>query len=87
MNAIIDFAFSRSRVVVMALVMILAVGAYAYISIPKESSPEIPIPTLYVSTTLEGISPEDSERLLVEPLDAAWAPLRDDGCDLVQADK
>ncbi len=69
MNAIIDAAFSRGRVVVMALVMILAVGAYAYMAIPKESSPEIPIPIFYVSTGLDGISPEDSERLLVEPLE------------------
>lgn len=69
MNALIDAAFSRSRVVILSLVMILLVGAYAYVGIPKESSPEIPIPTLYVSTTLEGISPEDSERLLVEPLE------------------
>lgn len=69
MNVLIDAAFSRARVVILSLVMILAVGAYAYIGIPKESSPEIPIPTLYVSTSLEGISPEDSERLLVEPLE------------------
>ena len=69
MNTLIDAAFSRARVVILSLVMILAVGAYAYIGIPKESSPEIPIPTLYVSTSLEGISPEDSERLLVEPLE------------------
>ncbi|MFX0542168.1 efflux RND transporter permease subunit [Roseovarius sp. S4756] len=69
MNGIIDAAFSRSRVVVMALIMILAVGTYAYVTIPKESSPEIPIPIFYISTTLDGISPEDSERLLVEPME------------------
>ena len=62
MNTIIDAAFSRSRVIVMALVMILAVGAYAYVVIPKESSPGIPIPFFY-------ISPEDAERLLVEPVE------------------
>ena len=69
MNALIDAAFSRARVVVLALVMVLTVGSFAYVSIPKESSPEIPIPTVYVSTGLDGISPEDSERLLVEPLE------------------
>ena len=69
MNALIQAAFSRSRVVVMALLMILTVGAYAYMSIPKESSPEIPIPIFYVSTGLDGISPQDAERLLVEPLE------------------
>ncbi|KAF0675251.1 efflux RND transporter permease subunit [Profundibacterium mesophilum] len=75
MNAIIDAAFSRSRVAMIALVMILLVGAFAYISIPKESSPEIPIPTMYVSTGFEGISPEDAERLLVEPLETELASL------------
>ncbi|MEI4260661.1 efflux RND transporter permease subunit [Roseovarius sp. D0-M9] len=75
MNRLIDAAFSRSRVVVMALVMILAVGSYAYVSIPKESSPEIPIPIFYISTTLDGISPEDSERLLIEPFEAELSGL------------
>ncbi len=69
MNGIIDAAFSRARVVVMALVVILSVGAFAYVTIPKESSPEIPIPVFYVSTGVDGISPEDSERLLIEPLE------------------
>ena len=69
MNGLIDAAFSRARVVVMALVMILGYGAYAYVSIPKESSPEIPIPMFYVSTGLDGISPQDAERLLIEPLE------------------
>ena len=75
MNAIIDAAFSRARVVVMALVMILAVGGYAYIAIPKESSPEVPIPIFYISTGLDGISPQDAERLLVEPLETELSSL------------
>ncbi len=75
MNALIDAAFSRSRVVIMALVMILAVGAFTYVVIPKESSPEIPIPIFYVSTGLDGISPEDAERLLVEPLETELSSL------------
>ncbi|WP_316013331.1 efflux RND transporter permease subunit [Roseobacter sp. HKCCA0434] len=70
MRGLIDAAFSRSRVVLMLLMFILTVGAIGYVTIPKESSPEIPIPTIYVVTTLEGISPEDSERLLVEPLES-----------------
>lgn len=69
MIGIIDAAFSRSRIVSLLFVIILTVGAFAYISIPKESNPEIPIPIIYVSTGLDGISPEDSERLLVQPLE------------------
>jgi multidrug efflux pump len=74
-NALIDAAFSRGRVVVMALIMILAVGAYAYVAIPKESSPEIPIPIFYISTGLDGISPEDAERLLIEPMETELSSL------------
>jgi multidrug efflux pump len=69
MRAIIDTAFSRTRLVALLFVLILAIGTISYSSIPKESNPEIPIPVIYVVTTLDGISPEDSERLLVEPLE------------------
>ncbi|MHA6326638.1 efflux RND transporter permease subunit [Roseivivax sp. CAU 1753] len=75
MNALIDAAFSRSRVVIMALAMLLAVGTYAYVSIPKESSPEVSLPLVYVSTGLSGISPTDAERLLLEPMEAEFGAL------------
>ncbi|MEL6680879.1 MAG: efflux RND transporter permease subunit, partial [Pseudomonadota bacterium] len=75
MSGLIDAAFSRTRVVALTLVLMLTVGVYSYVSIPKESSPEIPIPVIYVVTTLDGISPEDSERLLVEPLEAELSSL------------
>ncbi|MFQ6549766.1 efflux RND transporter permease subunit [Aestuariibius sp. 2305UL40-4] len=77
MNAIIDAAFSRSRVVMMALVMLLGVGTVAYISIPKESNPEVPLPLVYVSTGLDGISPTDAERLLLEPMEAEFGSIED----------
>ncbi|WP_230532254.1 efflux RND transporter permease subunit [Microvirga roseola] len=69
MNAIIDAAFSRSRTVLLLLLLILSFGVLSYLTIPKESSPDIPIPTIYVSVPYEGISPEDAERLLVRPLE------------------
>lgn len=75
MNALIDAAFSRTRVVALAFFAILIVGAISYISIPKESTPEISIPTAYVSTGIDGISPEDSERLLIEPLETELSSL------------
>ncbi|MBT8416485.1 MAG: efflux RND transporter permease subunit, partial [Silicimonas sp.] len=72
MNTIIDAAFSRTRVVIMALVMVLTVGAFAYISIPKEANPEVPLPLVYVTTGLDGISPTDAERLLLEPMETEF---------------
>ena len=84
MNSMIDAAFSRARVVVMALVMVLAVGAYAYVSIPKESNPEVPLPLFYVSTSLDGISPEDAERLLLEPMETEFGSI--EGLDSMKSD-
>jgi len=75
MNTLIDAAFSRTRVVFLIFVAILFVGAYSYSSIPKESTPEISIPIAYVSTGIDGISPEDSERLLISPLEAELGSL------------
>jgi len=51
------------------LALILITGAVSYVSIPKESDPDIDIPILYVSMNHEGISPEDAERLLVRPME------------------
>ena len=69
MNAIIDAAIGRGRTVLMALSLILIAGTVAYISIPKESDPDVNIPIIYVGMSHDGISPEDAERLLVRPME------------------
>lgn len=84
MESIINAAFSRSRVVVMALLMILTVGAFAYVAIPKESNPEVPLPLFYVSTGLDGISPSDAERLFLEPMEMEFASI--EGLDSMKSD-
>ena len=69
MNAIIDAAFARTRTVALVFFVLTIAGASAYFAIPKESEPDITIPFIYVSVVYEGIAPEDSERLLVRPLE------------------
>ncbi|MCB9989953.1 MAG: efflux RND transporter permease subunit [Rhodospirillales bacterium] len=69
MVPVIEAALSRTRTVLSILVLLLIAGAYAYISIPKESEPDIDIPQIYVSMALEGVSPEDAERLLLRPVE------------------
>ncbi len=51
------------------LFFILISGASTYITIPKESTPDVSIPIVYISLSQNGISPEDSERLLVKPIE------------------
>ncbi|MCJ7591150.1 MAG: efflux RND transporter permease subunit [Woeseiaceae bacterium] len=60
---------SRSRTVILSLLVVLIGGLIAYNTIPKEAEPDIEIPVIYVSITHGGISPEDSERLLVRPME------------------
>jgi multidrug efflux pump len=65
----IELAMRRSRTVVLTLLVVLIGGLVAYATIPKEAEPDIEIPIVYVSIEHEGISPEDSERLLVRPME------------------
>uniref|UniRef100_A4XSX7 Acriflavin resistance protein n=1 Tax=Ectopseudomonas mendocina (strain ymp) TaxID=399739 RepID=A4XSX7_ECTM1 len=69
MHALIAAALDRSRTSLMILAFLIFGGLAAYVAIPKESNPDVAIPIIYVSVTLEGISPEDGERLLVRPLE------------------
>ena len=69
MNTIINAAIEHYRVVLLFLVLIFGGGSVAYITTPKEAQPDITIPTLYVSLSHDGISPEDAARLLVKPLE------------------
>ncbi|MDG2091199.1 MAG: efflux RND transporter permease subunit [Gammaproteobacteria bacterium] len=69
MNTLIDAAFARPKVVILMLLAILVAGLSAYPAIPKESTPDVAIPIVYVSMVHEGISPEDAERLLVLPME------------------
>ncbi|MEZ8243634.1 efflux RND transporter permease subunit [Vibrio splendidus] len=69
MYSIIDAALSRARTMLSLLALILVAGVVTYITIPKESSPDITIPIIYVSVGHQGISPTDAERLLVRPIE------------------
>ncbi|UTT83985.1 efflux RND transporter permease subunit [Vibrio pelagius] len=69
MYSLIDAAMSRSRTMLSLLLFILVAGIGTYITIPKESSPDITIPIIYVSVGHQGISPTDAERLLVRPIE------------------
>ena len=62
-------AFTRTRTVLLILALFIVWGLTAYINIPKESTPDVKIPMIYVSVVYEGISPQDGARLLLRPLE------------------
>ena len=69
MKTLISAALDRSSATLLMLLFLLIGGIAAFVAIPKESDPDVSIPYIYVALTLEGISPEDAERLLVRPVE------------------
>ena len=69
MNRLIELALHNKRTTLAALLLILIAGLITFRDIPKESDPDVKIPIIYVALTLDGISPEDAERLLVRPFE------------------
>lgn len=70
MNSIIDAALRYNRAVLLTLILLLGAGGLTYNQLPKEATPDIKLPFLYVSASLKGISPEDSLDQLLEPLES-----------------
>ena len=60
----------NNKVAVFVLTLLLAIaGTNAYISLPKESFPDISLPNIYVSVIYPGTSPKDMENLIVRPIE------------------
>ncbi len=51
------------------ITIILIMGLTAYYSLPRESAPDISIPLVIVSTPYFGVSPEDIETLVTQPIE------------------
>ncbi len=73
MTGIVDWALGRARMVLAFIILSIIAGGYAYTTLPKEGAPDIDIPALFVTVVYPGISAEDSERLIVKPLEAAMS--------------
>ncbi len=68
---IVETAIRNARLTISVLIFLMIAGAQAYVTIPKEAEPDVQIPIIYVSMTYQGISPEDSERLLLRPMETS----------------
>jgi multidrug efflux pump len=69
MERIVGYAIDHARLTLSVLIFLLLAGIVSYVSIPKEASPDVQIPIIYVQLSQRGISPEDAERLLVRPME------------------
>jgi multidrug efflux pump len=68
---IVRLAIQNARLTLSILAFFIVAGALSYLTIPTEAEPDVPIPIIYVSMAYQGISPEDSERLLLRPMETS----------------
>jgi len=64
-----QLALKRQVTVLALLVLIVIAGLYCYFTLPRESFPDITIPYVFVTTTYEGVAPEDMEKLITIPIE------------------
>jgi len=69
MISALEAILARPKTVLTLMVVLILAGLTSYLTVPKEANPDIDVPVFYVSVNQAGISPEDSERLLVRPLE------------------
>jgi CzcA family heavy metal efflux pump len=56
-----DIAVKKSISVLVLAVLILIIGTYSYLILPREAEPDISIPHIFVSTAYRGVAPGDIE--------------------------
>jgi multidrug efflux pump len=64
-----QYALKRQVTVLALLILIVVAGVYCYLTLPRESFPDITIPYVFVTTTYEGVAPEDMEELITIPIE------------------
>ncbi len=67
--SLVNLASQYYRTTISIFLFVIVSGSLVFNNIPKESSPDVSLPYIYVSLGLTGISPEDSEKLLIKPVE------------------
>ena len=66
---------NRTTVAVLGVIIVL-LGGYSYVSLPREAFPDIPIPYILVTTMYEGVSPEDVETAITMKIEKELTGIR-----------
>lgn len=64
-----SFAIDHPTSILVLTGIVIILGMKAYLTVPKESAPEIVIPNIIVNTIYPGVAPDDIETLVTRPLE------------------
>ncbi|QQR89050.1 MAG: efflux RND transporter permease subunit [Myxococcales bacterium] len=67
----------RRATVLLVVICVAVFGWKAYVSLPREAAPDVEIPFVMVTTAYIGVSPEDIETLVTQPIENEIAGLKD----------
>ncbi|MFT4624624.1 MAG: multidrug efflux pump, partial [Myxococcota bacterium] len=67
----------HTTTVFLAVSVVFLAGLASYVTLPRESNPDISLPVIIVSTPYGGVSPEDVESLITIPIENEVSSLRD----------
>ncbi len=65
----INFVVRKHAAVYTLSVLILVIGVVSYVGLPKEASPEIKQPYIFVTTVYPGVAAKDVENLVTRPIE------------------
>ena len=72
-----NFSITHKTTIFIVIVFIVITGAAAYVTLPRESAPDITFPFIMVFSNYEGVSPSDMESLVTRPLERKLKTLTD----------
>jgi multidrug efflux pump len=72
-----EWALKRPAAVFALLLFLVVIGLNSYLTLPRESFPDINIPYVFVTTTYEGVAPQDMEELITIPIERKLKGLSD----------
>ena len=73
----LEFPIRRYQFTLVAFLCLVALGWYAFSSVPREEDPYFKIPGFTVAAIYPGADPKDLERLIAKPLEDRFAALDD----------
>jgi multidrug efflux pump subunit AcrB len=65
-RSLFGFFIRKYRVTYLLILLIIILGAYSLMTLPREANPEVEIPVAVVSTIFPGANPTDTEELVTE---------------------
>ncbi len=74
---LLEFPIRRYQFTLVAFLCLVALGWYAFTSVPREEDPYFKIPGFTIAAIFPGADPKDLERLVAKPLEDKFAALDD----------